>query len=118
MNDVKAGFCDGPTGRRHQLRQQLPGWSGISASWLDQTDIPVHLVRYEDMQADTAGMLRRALAFAGRAASDEEIARAARFARFSRIEAAGRSKRLSRGAAQGRGGLFSAAAKPAAGATN
>lgn len=44
-----------------QLRQQLLGWSGFHRSWLDQSEVPVHLVRYEDLQADTAGTLRTLL---------------------------------------------------------
>ena len=87
MNDETAGFCAKTTRQHNQLRQQLPGWSGHVATWLDQPDIPVHLVRYEDMQADTVGALTRALAFAGRAASDEEIVQAARFADFAQLQA-------------------------------
>ena len=42
MNDREAAFST-KTNRQHsQLRQKLPGWSGHIASWLDQTDIPVH----------------------------------------------------------------------------
>lgn len=69
----------------NQLRQRIPGWSGHIASWLDQTDIPVHLVRYEDMRADTIGSFRRALAFAGHPASDTDIQRAVRYADFSEL---------------------------------
>ena len=83
---MKDGFCDSLDRQAIQLRQQLPGWSGYQASWLNQTDIPVHVVRYEDMHADTEGVFRRALAFAGRNASDEQIARAARFARFDELK--------------------------------
>ena len=86
MNDKNAGFCAGTKRQHNQLRQQLPGWSGHIASWLDQPDIPVHLIRYEDMKADTAGTLRRALAFAGRAATDEEIRRAVTFADFAQLQ--------------------------------
>jgi aryl sulfotransferase len=86
MNNPQAGFCV-KTGRLHnQLRQQLPGWSGHVASWLEQPDIPVHLIRYEDMQADTIGTLRRGLEFAGRAASDEEIRRAVACADFAELQ--------------------------------
>ncbi len=85
MNDANAGFCVRTTRQHTQFRQILPGWSGHIASWLDQSDIPVHLVRYEDMQADTAGTLRRALAFAGRPASDEEIRRAVALADFTQL---------------------------------
>jgi hypothetical protein len=86
MNDTRSAFCGRVDRQQNQLRQQLPGWSGHVASWLDQKDIPVHLVRYEDMAADTAGALTRALAFAGREASAEEIARAVAFANFSRLQ--------------------------------
>jgi hypothetical protein len=85
MNDADSAFCAKPKRLHSQLRQQLRGWSGHIASWLDQTDIPVHLIRYEVMRADTAGTLRHALAFAGRTASDEEIARAVRFADFDEL---------------------------------
>jgi aryl sulfotransferase len=85
MSNNEAGFCM-QTNRQHvQLRQQLPGWSAHVASWLEQSDIPVHLIRYEDMQADTAGTLRRALEFAGRPAGDAEIARAVKFSDFAQL---------------------------------
>ncbi len=85
MNDAQAAFCAKPGRQHNQLRQQLPGWSGHVASWLDQADIPVLLVRYEDMQADAAGQLRRVLAFADRPASEEDIARAVAFADFAQL---------------------------------
>jgi aryl sulfotransferase len=42
MGNPAAGFCLQTNRQHNQLRQQLPGWSGHIASWLDQTDIPVH----------------------------------------------------------------------------
>ena len=71
-----------------QIREVLVqrGIDDRAASWLDQTDIPVHLVRYEDLQIDTVAMLRRALQFAGQAATDDEICRAVRFADFARLK--------------------------------
>lgn len=86
MNDNTAAFCGKTNLQQSQLRQQLPGWSGHIVTWLDQTDLPVHLIRYEDMMADTAGTLGRALAFAGRHASDDDIRRAARFADFAELK--------------------------------
>jgi aryl sulfotransferase len=85
MNDAKAGFCQGRKYLPTQLRQQLPGWSGYVASWLDQTDIPVYLLRYEDMQADAFNALRGALEFAGRPASEEEMRCAVRCADFAEL---------------------------------
>ena len=86
MNDRQAGFCAKANRLHNQLRQQLPGWSWHIASWLDQADIPVHLIRYEDMQADTIGTFRRALDFAGRPASDEDIRRATAFADIAELQ--------------------------------
>lgn len=86
MNDQSAAFCHQP-GRFHaQLRQQLPGWSGHVASWLDQTDIPIHVLRYEDMHADTVGALRAALAFAQRPVTEDDLQRAVRHAEFHELE--------------------------------
>jgi aryl sulfotransferase len=86
MNDRDAVFSANTTKQDSQLRQKLPGWSGHVTSWLDQADIPVHLVRYEDLRIDTAVVLRRALEFAGQAATDDELWRAVRFADFARLK--------------------------------
>jgi aryl sulfotransferase len=73
-----------PTNRLDaQFRQRLASWSGHVASWLDQTDIPVHLIRYEDLQQDTGGTLHRTLVFAGLAASQEKINRAVESCKFA-----------------------------------
>jgi aryl sulfotransferase len=91
--DQAIGFMNDPRyeaharpGRLYRLFRQRPrGWSGHAQSWLKQADIPVHLVRYEDMKADTAGMLARALAFAGEPATDADIRRAVAFADFAEL---------------------------------
>lgn len=92
INDANEAICTKTSRQHRQHRQKLAGWSGHIASWLDQADIPVHLVRYEDMQADTAGTFRRALDFAGRAATDQEIERAVVFASFSEMRRQEREK--------------------------
>jgi hypothetical protein len=92
MNDGNASFCSSPKRQHNQLRQRLPGWSGHIASWLEQIDLPVHLIRYEDLTADTAGIFKRALAFSGRDASDADIARAIAFADFAQLREQERTK--------------------------
>lgn len=86
MNDDKASFCGRTDMQPNQLRQQLPDWSGHARTWLDQTDIPIHLVRYEDMQANAAGALRQAIDFAAWPATDQDLARAVAFADFSELK--------------------------------
>jgi hypothetical protein len=85
MNNRQATYCAKPGRLDQQLRQKVPGWSGHIASWLDQADIPVHLIRYEDMKADTIWTFRRALDFAGRPATDEDIQRAVGYADFAEL---------------------------------
>jgi aryl sulfotransferase len=46
-------------------RQRLGTWSEHVRSWLDQTRIPVHLLRYEDAVADPVGAFGPALRFLG-----------------------------------------------------
>jgi aryl sulfotransferase len=85
LNDCRSALCVKPNRLHEQFRQQTGGWSGHAESWLDQTDIPVHLIRYEDMQAETIGTFRRALDFAGRPATDEDVRRAVACADFAEL---------------------------------
>ncbi len=83
-NEERAGRLN-PDRLGEQFPQRTLGWSGHAASWLEQTDIPVHLVRYEDMKADPIRTFRGALDFAGQPASDEEVRRAVAFADFAEL---------------------------------
>jgi aryl sulfotransferase len=70
-----------------QLSQPLGSWSEHVTSWLDGDEIPVLLVRYEDMHADAAGELARVAKFLGLPEADdaEACAKAAAAARFSNL---------------------------------
>jgi hypothetical protein len=92
MNNRDAAFCGGTRAQHNQLRQQLPGWSGHIASWLEQKDIPIHLVRYEDLKRDAVEIFVAAMAFAGRAVTREEAQKAVRLADFSNLQAQEREK--------------------------
>ncbi|HVH80876.1 MAG TPA: sulfotransferase domain-containing protein [Stellaceae bacterium] len=85
MNASDSALCRHTDRLHRQLRQKLSDWSGHIASWLDQRDLPVHLLRYEDLSADTASALRQALAFAGCPASEEALRRSARLSTFARL---------------------------------
>jgi aryl sulfotransferase len=102
MNAEDGALCRGRKGPATQLRQQLLGWSGHAASWLGQTDTPIHLMRYEDMRADPARAFAAALGFVERPATSEEISRAIRHSDFGELqrqeEEKGFAERASRGA--------------------
>lgn len=76
----------------HQMRQRLTGWNGHVRSWLDQTETPVHLIRYEDLRADPVTVFRRALEFLGVAATPEAIMKAVGHADFSEMQRQEREK--------------------------
>jgi len=86
MNDDDAALAKKTNRQGVQLRQKLRSWSEHVASWRDQKDIPVHLIRYEDLRNDTAHTLRRALAFTGLAATENDINRAVAFSDFAQLQ--------------------------------
>jgi len=73
VNDPDNAFCNKPRRLYNQLLQPLSDWSGHVSSWVDDSGLPVHVVRYEDMLADTFAIFRNALRFAGIEKSDAEI---------------------------------------------
>lgn len=59
-----------------QLRQRLLTWSNHSKSWVDESSLPVIVLRYEDMKSDTFSTFSKALKFIGIEATEEEIIKA------------------------------------------
>lgn len=70
-----------------QLRQKLLDWSGFYRSWLDQHEVAVHLMRYEDLHADATGTLGALLSALGVAEDRERLERAVQRSRFERLQA-------------------------------
>jgi aryl sulfotransferase len=87
MNWPDAASCWHTRSQAGQLRQRLFDWSGHVRSWMDQTDIPVHVVRYEDLHHDPATTLLGALSFAGYAATRAASERAVRLTDFKKLQA-------------------------------
>ncbi len=86
MGDRDFCFASADDRLDRQFRQRLLGWSGFAESWLDQHDIPVHLVRYEDMLADTAATALAALRFAGVEPDPARLDRAIAFASIDELQ--------------------------------
>jgi hypothetical protein len=63
LNDQEKAFGRSPEKLFNQLRQRLSTWSGHVKSWVDQEDIPVHVMRYEDMRRDPFQVFENALKF-------------------------------------------------------
>lgn len=106
MNDRDACFAAATRSQNHQLRQRVLDWSGHAASWLGQSDLQVHLVRYEDMKTAPVATFAAALDFLGGAFSRAEIERAVDYASFERLQAQERASGFTEWRPRASGGLF------------
>jgi len=69
-----------------QIPQPLLDWSGHIRSWTEQRDVPVHVLRYEDLLSDTMAFFGRVVTFLGLPATPDTLARAIRFADFGELQ--------------------------------
>ena len=100
MDHAVAKLCSADTrlGERgdQQLAQYPGAWSDHVCSWVDQRDIRVLAVRYEDMLADAGAVLARVIGFARPqvAIDAERIAHAVALSRFDALQAAEDQRRF------------------------
>ncbi len=85
MNDPDNAFCGKPKRLYNQLRQHLMTWSGHVKSWVDESGLPVLVLRYEDMKADTYNSFKKALDFLELEFSDQKIRQAIHNADFRNV---------------------------------
>lgn len=79
------GLCAGTTRLYNQLRQHLSSWSEHVRSWLEAPDLPVHVLRYEDMKRSSFQSFSKALSAAGVAFTDEQLYRALEASKLERL---------------------------------
>jgi len=87
LNDP--GFCFGSDVHRlpNQLPQRLLTWSGHVRSWLDDSGLPVHVVRYEDLLLSPMETFSKLLAFAGLDPDLGRVQKAIAFSSFDILKA-------------------------------
>jgi hypothetical protein len=69
-----------------QLRQVLGSWSGHVSSWLDQSELRVHLLRYEDLLRNPAEVFAGVVRFCGLPYDEERVHRAVAFSSFEELQ--------------------------------
>jgi aryl sulfotransferase len=83
MADANYAFASRRDRLLDQLEQRLLSWSGHIVSWLDQTSLPVYLMRYEDMLREPIASFEGCLRFLDLDPGTSEIKRALSFSSFS-----------------------------------
>lgn len=83
INDSTYAFCDSTKKLHNQLRQILGSWSDHAESWINQKNIPVKVIRYEDMVESSFSTFKSAVDFIGLDKSDQEIKNAIEKSDFS-----------------------------------
>ena len=73
LNDSNYAFCDKNDKLQNQLRQIIGSWSDHVKSWTEQTIIPVHIIRYEDMINSTFNSFSKAVKFIGLEKTEAQI---------------------------------------------
>lgn len=86
MADPDFCYNQPPGGMMEFLPEWSGSWSTHSLSWLD-SEMPLHVVKYEDLRADTAAGLGGILSFAGLPVSPEAIRHAVRQTSLERLQA-------------------------------
>lgn len=84
--DPEGALMGDPKALAPGLRQFMGSWSDHIASWVDRSGLPLHVVRYEDLLADTGAELAKVLAFLGWPADEDAIRKAVDASGFARLQ--------------------------------
>lgn len=69
----------------NQVPQWMGSWSSHVRSWVDESQLPLLVVRYEDLSADPAHTFALAVAFVGLPLDQARLDKAVRFSRFETL---------------------------------
>ena len=69
-----------------QLKQPLGSWSEHISSWLDELDLQVQLVRYEDLQQNPVDEFEKVVRFLKLPHDKERVRKAVAFASFKELQ--------------------------------
>jgi len=87
MGDKEYCFCNSKSRAMNQLRQKLLTWSGHVESWEQATELPVHLIRYEDMKQKPLETFTAAARFIGLDCTADQISQAIEASDFKKLKA-------------------------------
>ncbi len=77
---------DNPDKLYYQLPQTLDTWSNHVLSWLDEPDLRILTIRYEDMLSQSATTFRKVVRFSALPIDNKRINLAIKFSQFDRLQ--------------------------------
>lgn len=86
MADEDYAFSSTQNRLHNQLRQRLLSWSGHVKSWVYNSNLPILVIRYEDMKTDTFNTFRKAINFIDIKATDKEIIQALNYSDIKEMQ--------------------------------
>lgn len=86
MCDSEFSLARSLGGLSDQLRQVLGSWSTHVRSWLDESGLPVHIVRYEDLLKKNQEAFGEVVRFCGLPYEEARIRKAVAFSSFSELQ--------------------------------
>jgi len=86
MADEGYAFSSSQNRLHNQLRQRLLSWSGHVKSWVYSSNLPIIVLRYEDMKTDTFNSFRKAIDFIDVKATDNEIRQALQYSDIKEMQ--------------------------------
>lgn len=86
MNNASFSFCNNPRKTNQQVKQVMSDWSTHVISWIDNSGLPVYVIRYEDMLKDTFTTFRNALVFLDIHIKDDKLEVAIKASNFDSLQ--------------------------------
>lgn len=85
MNDPTHALSQFPNLQPPQIHQRMGTWSAHVAGWIEQTVMPLHIVRYEDMSAAPVETFGAVVRFIGWELDEARLDKAIRFSSFGEM---------------------------------
>lgn len=86
INNANNAFCRKPQKLHNQLKQDLSNWSGHVKSWVDDSGLPVLVLRYEDMLNEPYREFKKAIDFLNIDVDEKQIRKAIENADFQKLK--------------------------------
>jgi hypothetical protein len=104
--DGTAAARDGSKGTPEPLRQFLGSWSEHVGSWVDDSGLPLHVVRYEDLAADPLDCFGGVVKFCGLDYDGDLVSKAVEFSSFDELRRQEAAAGFRERSARAPGGFF------------